>query len=316
MIATQPDMHVGRRGSVLSVSPLRSLGKQLSMPVHDIRKGRGAFKTWTLPDPFAIPPDGTQPPTNHILVTASFGRILTGKMLNSFQPDHRLNVHPSLLPAYRGPAPIQHTLINGEGKTGVCVIQMLKFSEGIDAGPIFGQKGMPVAKDSTFESLRSELGPAGGQVLVSVLRDMMSGKVVPRPQAPAEDVPRAPLITASDTLVDFKTMRSTEILGRFRALSHQRPLVAHTPEGKPLHLCKMRVVDPTIFKPESLRPEPGWATLDTSGKILSIRCAEGTVLGVTKVKPEGKPFRYAQEFWHGLKGVKSHAKQIYFGNLP
>jgi methionyl-tRNA formyltransferase len=63
-------------------------------------------------------------------------------MLSSFQPPHRLNVHPSLLPAYRGPAPIQHTIINGEQETGVCVIQMLKMSEGIDAGAIFGKQGM------------------------------------------------------------------------------------------------------------------------------------------------------------------------------
>lgn len=97
-----------------------------------------------LPDPFAFSPDGTdhQPPANHVLVTASFGRILTGTMLSSFQPPHRLNVHPSLLPAYRGPAPIQHAIIHGERRTGVCVIQMLKMSEGIDAGAIFGMQKM------------------------------------------------------------------------------------------------------------------------------------------------------------------------------
>ena len=59
-------------------------------------------------------------------------------MLDAFQPAHRLNVHPSLLPAYRGPAPIQHSVMNGDKETGVCVIQMLKKSEGIDAGALWG----------------------------------------------------------------------------------------------------------------------------------------------------------------------------------
>lgn len=59
-------------------------------------------------------------------------------MLDAFQPAHQLNVHPSLLPAYRGPAPIQHSIMNDEKETGVCVIQMLKKSEGIDAGALWG----------------------------------------------------------------------------------------------------------------------------------------------------------------------------------
>lgn len=63
-------------------------------------------------------------------------------MLSQFQPSCRLNVHPSLLPAYRGPAPIQHSIMNDEKETGVCVIQMLKKKEGIDAGQIWGCRKM------------------------------------------------------------------------------------------------------------------------------------------------------------------------------
>jgi len=286
--------------------------------VYTIPRVRAEFKNWTLPDPFAFSPDDTtgSPPANHLLVTASFGRILTGKMLHSFRPPHRLNVHPSLLPAYRGPAPIQHTIINGETGTGVCVIQMLKKSEGIDAGALFGCQKMAVAKDATFASLRNELGPAGGKVLVSVLRDMMNGKLVGLAQAPADNVPRASLITASDTLVDFMTMRSDDIYRRFRALNHQKPLVAHTPDGKPIHLRDIRVVDPAPFNRGSLSPDPGWGTLNKVGGLIAVRCAEGTVLGVAKVKPEGKPDRWANQFWHGLRGVKGHAKQVFFGGIP
>ena len=92
--------------------------------------------------------------------------------------------------------------------------------------------------------------------------------------------------------------------------------MAHTPNGKLLQLREVKVIDSSPFNSGSLRPEPGWATLDTSGKVIAIRCAGGTVLGVMKVKPEGKPDRWANEFWNGLKEVKSHAKQIFFGNVP
>jgi methionyl-tRNA formyltransferase len=78
------------------------------------------------------------PPLNHVVVTASFGRILPPSLLNTFAPTRRLNVHPSLLPAYRGPAPIQHAILNGDEETGVCVIEMLKLKQGIDSGAIWG----------------------------------------------------------------------------------------------------------------------------------------------------------------------------------
>lgn len=77
------------------------------------------------------------PPPEHILITASFGRILSKGHLERFAKDRRLNVHPSLLPDYRGPAPLQRALLDGRHKTGVCIIEMLKKSEGIDAGRIW-----------------------------------------------------------------------------------------------------------------------------------------------------------------------------------
>lgn len=94
------------------------------------------------------------PPSSHVLVTASFGRILTRKQLSYFLPTRRLNVHPSLLPQYRGPAPIQHALLNGEKETGVCVIEMLPATlkkaaqqdanpkAGIDAGDVWLSKSL------------------------------------------------------------------------------------------------------------------------------------------------------------------------------
>lgn len=82
------------------------------------------------------------PPLNHLLVTASFGRILPNSLLNLFSPSRRVNVHPSLLPLYRGAAPIQHALIDRQTETGVCVIEMTKWKEGIDSGAIWASERM------------------------------------------------------------------------------------------------------------------------------------------------------------------------------
>ena len=139
-------------GKALS-APLKLLGESLKIPVHTIPHTKAEFRRWKarrfvcprLPFFFFQPPQqppqpfsmAGPPPPNQVVVTASFGRILSPSLLESFSPGRRLNVHPSLLPAYRGSAPIQHTLMNGEKETGVCVIDMLRFKEGIDTGSIW-----------------------------------------------------------------------------------------------------------------------------------------------------------------------------------
>ncbi|KAH9956274.1 formyl transferase, partial [Russula dissimulans] len=137
LIATQPDQMIGRKRtsslfvSSLSLSgpvsystallaPLKTLGHNLNLPVTTIPHVRSELKTWTPPLPFY--PLAPSPPSNHLLLTASFGRILPSSLLSLFRPTHTLNVHPSALPAYRGPAPIQRAILNGERDTAVCVI--------------------------------------------------------------------------------------------------------------------------------------------------------------------------------------------------
>jgi methionyl-tRNA formyltransferase len=139
-------------------APLKLLGQTLDLDVHTIPSTKRDFKNWKVcisvhsfhysiylnkraqpPEPF-FPLDGTVPPSHHLLVTASFGRILRKSHLELFHSSRRLNVHPSLLPDYRGPAPIQRALINDEKQTGVCIIEMLQQKAGIDCGDIWGQQ--------------------------------------------------------------------------------------------------------------------------------------------------------------------------------
>lgn len=104
----------------------------MNVPIEFIPPEKPQFKHWKPPPPFS---ETSVPPPNHVLITASFGRILTPAQLELFQPARRLNVHGSVLPAYRGPAPIQHAILNNASETGVSVAQMLK--RGIDKGPVW-----------------------------------------------------------------------------------------------------------------------------------------------------------------------------------
>lgn len=115
-------------------APLKQLGQSLHLPVHEIPPDRPSFRKWEPPAHFASQP----PPSSRLLISASFGRILSNKLLGFFAPGRRLNVHPSLLPAYRGASPIQYTIMDGQTDTGVCVIDMMERKKGIDAGDVWG----------------------------------------------------------------------------------------------------------------------------------------------------------------------------------
>ncbi|KAG5650705.1 hypothetical protein H0H81_011311 [Sphagnurus paluster] len=295
VIATNPDEKTGRRGSQLSVSPLKLLGESLKVPVHTIPHTKPEFKQWKLPDPFAISSD---PPANHAIVTASFGRILTPTMLDMFAPTRRLNLHPSLLPAYRGPAPIQHAILNGEKETGVSVIQMLKWKEGIDAGAIWGTSRVPLHEGAMFPELRDTLGYVGGRLLVSVLRDMRVGKS--EPQAPLGSAPHAPTISVLDSAINFGVMSAESIVRRHRAISHQRPVITCLSSEKTVQLHAPYVLN---TPPDSLSSVPGTATYQKSTRTLVIRCADGSVLSVPLIKQEGKSLMEAKEWWNGAKGL-------------
>lgn len=115
---------------------------------------------------------------SHLLLTASFGHIIPNPFLDLFPASNRLNVHPSLLPRYRGAAPIQWTIANGEEQTGVSVQRLVRRDQGIDAGHLLGTvDGIEVPKDATYWSLLPVLADAGAKLLVQVLREMLDGTV-------------------------------------------------------------------------------------------------------------------------------------------
>ncbi|PIL23585.1 hypothetical protein GSI_14898 [Ganoderma sinense ZZ0214-1] len=255
------------------------MAERAGLQVYTIPEERSKFKTWQVPPPFksdlAIPSD-VSPFSHHLLVTASFGRILPNSLLNLFLPTRRLNVHPSLLPAYRGAAPIQHALIDGQQETGA------------------------VPESATFRTLRDSLAVTGGQLLVSVLRDILAGKDTRTPQPEDPDAPRAPLITAEHSKIDFRTMTAARIVGTHRAISHQKPVTTMLKIGRTLQLHNPSVFTGQHSDIESHLPVEGAATYHPPTKTLVVRCAENTYLRVPEVRQQDRRLLNAKQWWNGV----------------
>ncbi|KAJ7196499.1 formyl transferase [Mycena pura] len=299
-VATNPDTRTGR-------SPLRTLAESVNVPVAFIPEAKPDFKYWEPPPPFSVPAEPPHPNHDRVLVTASFGRILTPAQLDLFLPTRRLNVHGSVLPAFRGPAPIQHAVLDNATHTGVSVAQMLK--RGIDKGPLWATAQMPIAGDATFTSLRDELAKLGGRVLIDVLRDMLAGTAKSTPQPTASPTRHARTITAADALLDFTTMTARDIVTRHRAISHQvrpAPRVPRPPPTPPLaraddlHDPALPAPDATTAPVPAMSAEPGAAVFDKRTKTLLVRCAQGSVLAVPRVKKERRAMLEARDFWNGV----------------
>ncbi|KAI9069849.1 Formyltransferase [Trametes sanguinea] len=304
-VVTQPDTKTGRRGSKLSISPLKLLAEEVHLPVHTIPHERSEFKHFKPPAPFSSAEDAQEkpilPPPEHLLITASFGRILPNSLLNLFLPSRRLNVHPSLLPAYRGAAPIQHALIDGQRETGVCVIEMTERKKGIDSGAIWGCRKMEVPEGATFTTLRDSLALMGGDLLVSTLRDMLSGKDTRKAQAEDPAAPRAPLITMQDSMVDFRTMSAEQIVRRHRAISHQKPMTTLLKTQRTLQLHEPYVLTDLPAGVKDQLAVEGTAIFYPPHKALVVRCAGDTYLAVPMVRQQDRHILKAKEWWNGVK---------------
>lgn len=161
-VVTQPDKPKGR-GKSLMATPVKEVALKHQIPVYQPQKVRETEFTENLR---RLAPD--------VIVVAAFGQIITKEILEI--PRYGcINVHASLLPAYRGAAPIQWAVINGEKESGVTIMQM---DEGLDTGDMIDKVVVPLAEDETGGSLFDKLSQAGARLCVKVLKDLEEGKAV------------------------------------------------------------------------------------------------------------------------------------------
>jgi len=201
LVVTQPDRPCGR-GRRLTPPPVKtaaaSLGLEITQP--------DTLRT----EAFA---DVIRSKTPDVLVVVAYGKIIPDSVLAipSLGP---INIHASLLPRYRGPAPIQWAIINGEEETGVTTIMM---DSGVDTGDMLETRTAPVFRDDTAQSLHDRLSVLGAELIVSTLKGLMDGSLAPQPQD-HDLATHAPMLKKNDGRIDWQQPAET-IEARIRGLS-------------------------------------------------------------------------------------------------
>ncbi|KZT37436.1 Formyltransferase [Sistotremastrum suecicum HHB10207 ss-3] len=297
-IATNPDKKHMRNGSRLQTSLLRQLAEDHDLPVYLLPPKEIALSSWRVRPPISLFLQPNRDP-NALLVTASFGQLLPRIILNCFDDTRKLNVHPSLLPLYRGPAPIQHAIADGQEVSGVSIIDMMPPKDGADVGDVWGSKTVGIPPNANYQSLRELLAYEGGRLLVKILRQMMLGIAFSLPQD-GTGASRAPLLTGSSSLIDFNTWDALKIQRVHQGMAHQKPLRTSLPSRRgSVQIIEFKIRDSR----DGAHPElhsPGEAVYDALAESLIVRCAQHTEIVVTKVKQENRRCLSVKEWRNGL----------------
>jgi len=185
-VVTQPDRPAGR-GNKLTSPPVKEVAERLALPY---------IQPTRLSEPTAIRQLETWRPD--LIVVAAFGQILKPNVLN-LPPHGCINVHASLLPRWRGAAPIAAAILHGDPETGITIMKM---DEGIDTGPILRQQATPILDSDNSLTLSARLADLGARLLLETLPDYLEGKIVPREQD-HQQATYAPMLKKEQGELDF-----------------------------------------------------------------------------------------------------------------
>jgi methionyl-tRNA formyltransferase len=294
LVLTQPDRPSGR-GMHLVASPVKHWSLAHDLLVDQPEKIRNNENLRARLE--AIAPDA--------IIVVAYGRIIPPWMLG-LPPLGNINLHGSLLPKYRGAAPIQWAVARGEQRTGVTTMLL---EEGLDTGPTLEHAELPIAPDATAAELFPQLAELGAPLLLSTLAALAAGTLMPQPQNHAEAT-YAPILTREDGRIDF-TRSAQEIYNRWRGFQPW-PGAWSTLNGKKFTIARMApfpsaATIPLIDVPEQFMParegralqtqEPG--TLLLQGSKLLATCGHRTAVELLEVQLEGKRSTPAADFLRG-----------------
>jgi methionyl-tRNA formyltransferase len=273
VVVTRPDRPQGRGLELLS-SPIKRRALQLGLPITqpETIKNNDAFRAQVT----ALKPDA--------IIVVGYGRIIPQWMLD-LPPLGNINLHASLLPKYRGAAPVQWAIARGETITGVTT---MKIDAGLDTGDILQQREIAITPDDTAETLALKLATVGADLMIETLRGLHSGKVHPRQQDHAQAT-LAPILKKEDGLIDF-SRPAAEILNRMRGFQPW-PGAYSRFRGKNLQVSKASAL---------AHPLPS-SELKVEGDHLLVGCGQGTAIELLELQLEGKKRISASDFIRGYR---------------
>ena len=277
LVVTQPDRPKGR-GLELIQSPVKQSALRLYLEIiqpEKIKTNEDFRAQLTRLNPDAI-------------IVVGYGRIIPQWMID-LPRFGNLNLHASLLPKYRGAAPIQWAIAQGETVTGVTT---MRIDAGLDTGDILLQREMPIDPEDTAETLSPRLATIGADLLVETLQGLQDGAIHPQPQDDSRAT-LAPILKKEDGIADFSSS-AEEIFNRIRGFQPWPGM--HTKfRGKGLRIWKAA---PVIYS-ETFNPAP--AQLHLHNNSVFVRCGGQTSLELIEVQLEGKKRSSAQDFLHGYR---------------
>jgi methionyl-tRNA formyltransferase len=275
-VYTQPDRAAGRGRSLVS-SPVKRVAMEWGLPVVQPVSFKKAEAVAQLA---SLRPD--------IIVVAAFGQILPQSVLDI--PGHQcINIHPSLLPKFRGASPVAAAILAGDEFTGVSIMLM---DRGLDTGPVLAQAQVPISAQDTAGSLTAKLSLIAAQLLLEVLPRWTRGEITPRPQNETE-ASYSGEFSKKDGAIDWH-LPAVDIWRRVRAF-HPWPGCYTKWQGKQLKIIEV------VPLPVENKLEIGQVVaLDKEGAVFGVNTGDG-VLGISKVQLEGKRTMSVAEFLRGQR---------------
>ncbi|GAX02749.1 methionyl-tRNA formyltransferase [Secundilactobacillus pentosiphilus] len=283
-VVTQPDRPVGRK-HVLTASPVKKVAVAHNIEVLQPEKIGGSDE---MAQAIELAPD--------FIVTAAFGQFLPTKLLKSAKIA-AVNVHASLLPKYRGGAPVHYAVMNNDAKTGVSIIYMVKK---MDAGDIISQREIPIEKTDDVGSMFDKLSLLGRDLLLETLPKLIAGDVQPVPQDESK-VTFSPTIKPAEEEVDFN-MSAEMIDAKIRGL---RPFPT---SYIILSGTRTKLWDVTVL-PEKTELTPGKVVVHEKHRLVLSTGDHGT-LQINELQLAGKPKQSITDFLNGTEDALTEGEQV------
>ncbi|MFC6181994.1 methionyl-tRNA formyltransferase [Lactiplantibacillus daowaiensis] len=284
-VVTQPDRKVGRK-HVLTASPVKQVAVDHDILVLQPEKIGGSPEMQQIID---LQPD--------LIVTAAFGQFLPTKLLKAAKLA-AINVHGSLLPKYRGGAPVQYSIINGEAETGITIIYMVKK---MDAGDMLAQQAIPIEANDDTGTMFDKLSVVGRDLLLATLPKLIAGELTATPQA-EDQVTFAPNIQPEQEALDFFTQTAAQIDQQVRGM-RPAPIAYAMFDGK-----RTKFWDVTPLT-ETVTQAPGQVVRKTKHELV-LAAADRTAVAINTIQPAGKPKRSITDFLNGAADKFATGEQV------